>query len=366
MTATRASQRTIFASVFLFVAMGTLTALDLDDLLFYAPFDGSIDALYSHGNSTATTLTERGFAFKDGIRGQAIVFGGRGDNATEKPVLAYESAGNILPATGTLVFWSQAIDWLDFGLDGRYTTWMTLGIKEPSPGNWSIYRDGGGGNTGLWLEMGGKLFWTPSYLPTWEWPKGGNLWRHLAFTWQPGEVRFYLNGNLQGRYSEDVPKVERFFEELRLGRDDRWKVAIDELYIFKRALTSHEVGALYRLGKEAVGVGKITVPHLAEAPSIDGKLAAGEWESACSLTGFIDGSLGVQADESTQVLAGFDEHNLYAAISYAIPERVRRSRQLFPEGALRRRTTQRDGDLSGDDHYEITVCLLYTSPSPRD
>ena len=94
------SDRVIFRALLfgsLLAAYEPTVGLDTDDLLFYAPFDSNIDVSYSNGDPRASVATQEAYAFKVGIRGQAIVFGGRVDESKSHEVLSYKTDGNVLP-----------------------------------------------------------------------------------------------------------------------------------------------------------------------------------------------------------------------------------------------------------------------------
>jgi len=348
-----------FIGLFFVLIASNAFAFERDDLLFYAPFEGTADALYSRGAPKAAALIEKGFTFAEGIRGKCIVIGGKKEGEKGGMVLQYSAKNNLLPKAGTISFWSKALDWTKHPKNGGYFTWLSFWPKEPG-GIAQIYRYGEGGMTAFRVAVGGKQSFTWSSWPSWEWSEG--IWQHIVYSWSPGEESYFLNGRLEVRRTENVFSFKGIGDTFDLGSYRAVRTAIDELYIFKKALSPSEVQALYRLGSGQLTAPRFCAGRVKPPPVIDGKIAPGEWDEAAVVDNFIDGVLGVQSEERILAYAGFDEKNLYLALHYAIPEILRKSPQLFPEGALKRKASKRDADMSGDDYYEIILAAKERGP----
>ena len=92
------------------------------------------------------------------------------------------------------------------------------------------------------------------------------------------------------------------------------------------------------------------------APQIDGLLDEASWAAAVAVSQFLqrEPDEGAPATERTEVRILRDDDNLYIGF---------RCFDSKPEQIIAT-VMRRDGDLSDDDN--VQVCLLYTSPSPRD
>ncbi|HEX9671405.1 MAG TPA: DUF5916 domain-containing protein [Thermoanaerobaculia bacterium] len=102
--------------------------------------------------------------------------------------------------------------------------------------------------------------------------------------------------------------------------------------------------------REAVPAAKsyaLIAPRLAQPPVVDGRLAAGEWDAAVLLDGFIqlEPHDGAPATEGTEVRVGYDTHNLYLGIRGWDSEADKLVANILT----------RDGDLSYDDAVEVIL-----------
>lgn len=101
-------------------------------------------------------------------------------------------------------------------------------------------------------------------------------------------------------------------------------------------------------GQAAAGAGyTVEVPRLSSPPTLDGHLAAAEWDGAARLDGFVqlEPQEGAPASEATEVRIGYDPANLYIGIRGHDSE----------AGAMVANILTRDGDLSYDDSIEIVL-----------
>lgn len=84
----------------------------------------------------------------------------------------------------------------------------------------------------------------------------------------------------------------------------------------------------------------LTIPHLENAPVLDGKIGPAEWARATRTTGFLT-LAGQLAPLQTTILAGYDAENLYVAFISRCPSPIRKE------------VTEHDGPVSRDDAFEI-------------
>ena len=73
------------------------------------------------------------------------------------------------------------------------------------------------------------------------------------------------------------------------------------------------VGTSAETGEELDLRPLLTLPFLAEPPSIDGQMAEGEWDSAAAVTGFSELNARTVSTRQTTVFTGFDDEHLYVA-----------------------------------------------------
>ncbi|HPY29322.1 MAG TPA: CARDB domain-containing protein [Verrucomicrobiota bacterium] len=131
-----------------------------------------------------------------------------------------------------------------------------------APGRAIISRVGGaGGNNGYQLFLNnGRLigqFNTPttawgSYSITSPVALPTNAWSHVAWTYDQSAMRLYINGLLVATKEIGLQTLANTTSNLRISRDDNGNAPfhglIDEVVICTRALTDHELGALYAAG----------------------------------------------------------------------------------------------------------------------
>lgn len=97
---------------------------------------------------------------------------------------------------------------------------------------------------------------------------------------------------------------------------------------------------------EQMPVPTVTIPWLAKAPTIDGKLDAAEWGTAASLDTFwVPAGNGKRVETPTQVMLGIDEKNLYLAARCT----------LVPGFEPTVKSAGRDTDEWQDDSIELFV-----------
>lgn len=85
-----------------------------------------------------------------------------------------------------------------------------------------------------------------------------------------------------------------------------------------------------------------------EAPVIDGKIDAKEWEKSTGLAGFQINNKGVIAGQRGIVRLTTDKENLYIGVRTSTPNND-------PGGGLRSKVTERDGPVDSDDSVEVLI-----------
>jgi len=97
----------------------------------------------------------------------------------------------------------------------------------------------------------------------------------------------------------------------------------------------------------ALPVPLMTVVKTPKAPTIDGKLAPGEWRYAASTPGFLNLADGNLAAEQTVVSMTYDEHRLYFAFECVL------TTERFPAVS----ESRRDRGVWGDESLELFMQL---------
>lgn len=343
---TRQNLKLVLAAAFFVMAGAGVpagSALELSDLLFYAPFNGDTTAQVAGGSKKPTAGTVE---FAAGICGQGALIGGDGKN-----VLKYPTAGNFNKDAGTMSLWIKPVDWKR--ADGKGHTFLVFPGEGPVVQCYQLYNYSVGWTWFMMIRTGGNNRFIGPYEPDW---KPGE-WHQLAATWQKNEVCVYVDGELQARETDDIPLLEKAGAEFAVG-DAASQTVFDELMIFKRPLMPVEVKALYQKNApEKKGASsRITMSKTATAPTIDGVLAPGEWDQAAAVGNLTETFWGELIKEpSSTMRMTFDEKNLYFSLRFAIPEVVRRSPATFPRGPLKCEVRERDGEVLTDDCFEILL-----------
>lgn len=333
----------------LLIALTMLPALAFtrDEVLLYVPFDGSVEPLVAAEGTVAEATAP--FEFDAGVVGQAIRTGAPGAELT------YPSAGNMNPEEGTFSIWVHSIDW-------------TL-ADAPKVNRWWI---GVGGRTRFliyhYMHSGGIFFYhmdvrgeRPSIISApgpWE----AGEWKHLCGTWREGRLRLYVNGE---RMPEEMQvELGPIGERIRIGGpisssepvQAHADTNLDEFYVLARALEDVEVRALYERGA-VERAAALAVPS-AGVPALDGRMAAGEYDTAAAVTGFVNRVTGLLDAEQGTAWLGHDGANLYLTQRWPIPERVLQQPDNFSFGAFRKQVTAHDdAALAEDDTVGLQVRL---------
>ena len=287
--------------------------LGTDDVLFYAPFDGSADAAMARGDGTAEAAVP--CEYIPGVLGQAIVVGSPPDQLAETKSLGvgYHTHGNVLREQGSVAVWVQALDWeVGDGKNHRFVTFPGQGVTFYFyvfyPGNtwWLLLKKSGNRPIGGWVPR-----WKPGE------------WHHLVATWRDGEMAVFVDGKQSGRATEDVPLPEKLADRFWLGNFREPRSAFDELTIFRRPLATAEVTALYSKG--------------AAPPQPASAVVSDSPDTPAQFAGLLDDVTGqVVLDEDVTCAAWADDKALHLKLRWAIPEYFRRDPTAYSARALRR------------------------------
>jgi hypothetical protein len=145
--------------------------------------------------------------------------------------------------------------------------------QADADGNAMIFDVGGwaGSSITLYRNNGGLRFMLPGGLPRGDCFLPGSqarTWYHLVCVWTGAEMGLYVNGQLAARVpgegpslsADAVSKYPARLGALASGRDKQlyFRGIIDELAIFRRALSESEVQAIFQLGLQGQPLIKAT------------------------------------------------------------------------------------------------------------
>jgi len=195
-------------------------SLERSDLLFYASFDGKLEADYARGNPEPVKPPR--LEFTRGIRGQGVI-------ALKR--ITWEAKGNIMAEEGTFSFWLSPVDWSSG--DGKNHHFAWLGATNGTTRIYQFYP----GNLGMLMQPrtgGTRVCWTWASLKK-------RKFCHITFTWRPGEWTLYVDGLRRERVTDNVVP----FGEIKNFQLGEGNTIFDELIILRRALSDEEARALY-------------------------------------------------------------------------------------------------------------------------
>jgi hypothetical protein len=189
-----------------------------------------------NGESGETPTTVSGVTYEPGILGSGAYLGPGNQ-------LRYAAASNISATSGTAEFWIKP-RWN--GNDGQDHYALELGVSGgiligKDGGNfWRIILNRFGGAGGP--ELGAGLFVN-------DWV--ANQWHYAAFTWGPGAVKVYVDGDLKTTVTPSVAPPSVSATEVQLGADGvsaYIDAAIDEVVISSGERTAEEIRSSFLSG----------------------------------------------------------------------------------------------------------------------
>lgn len=218
-------------------------AVEDSDVLFFAPFEDSVDAAVAAGAGQATPAGTPRFAA--GVRGKAVVL-------DAQSLLSYAFAGNALPSEGTVMMWFKPmwpadddqfhhLFYASTGNDRGKALNAILLYKYPKWARLMLYTSDGqltGPQEGRSLAYRENMAWEPG------------TWHHVAATWsatlENTELNLYLDGERlasgggQVFVPDEAPSVFRVGGPA--GSGETW---FDDLMVFGRPLLAAEIASIY-------------------------------------------------------------------------------------------------------------------------
>ena len=204
-------------------------ALERDDLRLHVSFErDSLSPAVGVGQASidAPQGKEKTIGFAAGKRG-------RGVHIADGKSINYQVTDVFSETEGTVACWVKPVGWRRG--DGHNHYFMRVCGDKACFLLYKFYP----GNTWVYLEGYGKTDVVGGYWDQWE----DGQWTFLAFTFKPGEQAWYVNGEPNGRKTEQLLEPSfssKAFLQLQPGNQ-----VIDEIMVFRRALTAQEVKAVY-------------------------------------------------------------------------------------------------------------------------
>lgn len=186
-----------------------------------------------NGESGETPTTVSNVTYEAGVLGSGAYLGPGNQ-------LRYAAATNISSTSGTVEFWIKP-RWN--GNDGQDHYVLQHGVSGgiligKDGGNfWRIILNRFGGAGGP--ELGAGLF-----VNGWV----ANQWHYAAFTWGPGAIKAYVDGDLQATSTPSTPPPSVAASEVQLGADGASSyvnAVIDEVLISSGERTAEEIRSRY-------------------------------------------------------------------------------------------------------------------------
>ncbi|SVC07347.1 uncharacterized protein METZ01_LOCUS260201, partial [marine metagenome] len=206
-------------------------------LIAYWPFDGNIDDAIgdSHGEAMGTD----DISYDDGQFGMGIDLDGI-DQFIQTP-LANEEMFDFQDGTGfTVSAWLR--------VDGFTKSWQAL-IAKGEGNRWRVHRRGG---ENVFTANGGNADVSAGSTDV----NDGEI-HHVALVSDPagGEVRFYVDGELEG--TSGAPSIQSNDNPMMIGENPdaqgrTWDGLIDDVGIWNRPITEEEVALIYNDGAGTV------------------------------------------------------------------------------------------------------------------
>ena len=217
---------------------------------FYAPFDGEFDAAMAAGATGATVEGQPRFV--EGRVGQAVVV--NNDNW-----LSYPLEGILNPSQGAIEFWVSPVDWV-----GNNTTDSHFFVGAFAADRLFIYKFARWRHFVAHVATDDATHYVSIHdVPIARWEPG--QWHHAVVTWDPANVRIYLDGEMRAEAS--MPSsIDDLGDTLYVGKDLATpqfavgETAIDELRVYPRVLFPEEVARAYQRADN---------PALAQQPYAD-------------------------------------------------------------------------------------------------
>ena len=226
------------------LAAAPVLLLAADDVLFYAPFDGSAEAQVQRGETGVTVAVPPEFV--KGFKGKALV-------TAHTRSAVYPAAGNIMLDEGTIVLWVMPMDWTG---DQELFHHFFRVLAEPVPDrpkarvfDLILYRyldTPAVMAYGLAGELACDGIRTVPMDESWAPGK----WHQIAFTWDKEGATLYVDGVGSHRKYLQGPPDTMYARTFLVGgayfMPNDTRTAVDELTIYRRKYAGEEIKQMYK------------------------------------------------------------------------------------------------------------------------
>ena len=294
--------RPLWRAVAVCVVAWTVLTVAAGSVSFRAEFERGFDADQSGGAGTA--LVAGAVATAVDRAGTALVLGPGSASCV------YEMKGNLALDRGTLVTWLLPTGW-------------KAGGTTPAP---IIGACQGAAGLALWWDPAtasicfgrrvaeGRTLVVAKAAYDWVQP----TWRHVILTWTPQGQALYVDGQPGGVTTAGAGLPECGDGQLVLGGDfgAGATLASRGVIVLTEALSERSVQERYRIaasGRVEHERPIVTLAPCASAPTIDGRLAPGEWDLAGGTTGLVEIGGGQLSSVATRFYLTYDQEKLYVA-----------------------------------------------------
>jgi len=202
----------------------------------YFPLDGSLD---DHSGNKNKAIANGDIAFADGVSGQAA----RMDGLDDFIEIRNE---HLLNSQSTVAFWVKLNENGDYSLVSKALLGNGYGIWLGRDANFNQGTSASGLPSFGFDGCGTRWNW---HMVTADTAIGPNHWHHVAAVLSDSGHALYIDGQKRAvSPSVDTPSIDApiwLGREMRLG-GGYLNGLLDEVQIYSRALSSHEVGQLYK------------------------------------------------------------------------------------------------------------------------
>lgn len=267
--------------------------------VFYAPFDGELDAAEARGKTTAKPVGNPSFV--PGHRGQGLLVGDVDDSTGAM----FETAGNFSLERGTVALWVKPLNWK--GDDPVFSLFFHTKTSEGGSFIFYKYTNASWGLTFYVHPDRGPRTKTYCYKPVSEWQPG--QWHHIACAWTRHEgMAIYIDGE-QVRYlggvsmADGTPSSHMTFGGTWQRKGNR--TVLDEAMVFDRMLAPHEIAGLAGKPRQPLPVSEARdIPGVALAHAVLGqRVLARVYRDALGDVPINSAVLSVHAKTSDEVTA---------------------------------------------------------------
>lgn len=235
--------RALRVGLLLILALPAASAVEDGDVLFFAPFETSMDASIAaaEGAATVTGAPE----LVEGMRGKAALI-------DPESLLEYAFAGNVVPSEGTVMMWFRP-EWPAEDEVFHYLFRATTGNDRGKALNaLYLYKYGRWARLMLYTSngelSGPQQGRTMAYKNDMSWEPG--TWHHVAATWsstlESTEMYLYFDGERIAAGGGQVFVPDEAPETFSIGGEiGSGTTAFDDVLVFGRPLLGGEIRAIY-------------------------------------------------------------------------------------------------------------------------